>query len=358
MFNLFSRTEELDILLDYTVYTKYSPPVVTLKFIESLVPDTATRNYLLSWVKRKLTLFEYSPVVPYLLGAAGSGKDTFVNILRRFMGENTFAKPSAAEFCSQYNGWLESSYFVHLDEYGDQLSKHDKDIAKGRIKADPGSASAQIRRMNNDGYEVRHNATFIMTANKNALEFDIDDRRFFYIKTPAALASQDWVMAYGGVAAAVATIAKESKDFAYYLATEVAMLDATAYTTPLASAEKLDLIANSLPPLTRLAMFIKHRNWKSLEMLLLDYNVALNDIVDVRDRVYWEKLVEVSQAFFPNGASSNLLSRELSSLGIEKIRTSRLKAGKTVHAFYIDTAGLFAYSTDKVFTIKEDESYG
>jgi hypothetical protein len=353
--NLFRRTPELSVLYLPEEYKNYRRPEVTLQFLASLVPDEADRAYLLSWLKRKLLTFEYSPVVVYFLGVAGSGKDTFVNILRRFMGPRTFAKPSATEFCSQFNGWLENAYFVHLDEYGDQLSKHDKDLAKGRIKAYTGSSSVQIRRMNNDGYEARHSATFVMTANTNPLAFDSDDRRFFYIRTPNALVSQDWVQVLGGTAMLIDAIENESLDFAYYLATEVQPLSASAYMAPPMSEAKANLVVSSLSPIQQLAIYLRDDNWAKLEVLLADYNVALNDIVHPRDRIYWDSIQTVVQAIYPNSLSTTAISRELEAFGVVKHRTSLKRSGKIIHAFYVDTPGLAAYAADKIFTPQEDE---
>lgn len=355
-YNLFKRTELLQILQDPTLHHgNYSTPEVTIQFLHSLMPDKGDYDYVLGWLKRKLLKFEYSPVILYFIGVSGSGKDTFVNMIRAFTGPNTFAKPAPLEFVGQFNGWLEHAYFVHLDEYGDQLDKSQAAIAKGRIKSYTGSAITQIRNLHSTPYEAQHNATFVMTANRNALAFDHDDRRFVYINTPNELAGQDWVKLLGGPPELVKRLQIEAKDFAYYLATEIEELDVTAYTSPRFTKAKADAVAQSLPPFTRLAIAVKKHDWQGLELLLLDYGMTLYDLVDARDKIHYDRLLPVASAMYPGTLTTHTLSKELDTIGLTKHRSSRKKDGKVVHTYYIDAPGCFAYAADKEFIPTEGD---
>jgi len=194
LLNTFIQTPELSIFTNPDAYTeKYSLPSTTLKYFESLVPETKMRDYLLSFVHTKLKTFGYSPVVLYFMGAHGSGKDMFVGLLETIMGH--VARPSTKEFLEMFNGWILDQYFVQLDEYGNQLSSNrDREEALGKIKAYTGKQNIQVRQMRTDGFMYKHNATFIMTANKNPLMVEEGDRRICFLQTPNVLAEQDWVI--------------------------------------------------------------------------------------------------------------------------------------------------------------------
>lgn len=252
-FNSFKPGPELSILHKPEDYARfYKKPELTIKYIETLVPNYDARMYLLRFIKTKLTTFEYSPVVLYFLGVPGSGKDTFVQILERIMGH--MSRPTTSEFMEVYNTWMLDTYFVQLDEYGDQLSKlHEKELVKGRLKAFTGKPTVQIRGMRQEGYNISHSVTFIMTANKNPLLMDDQDRRIHLMETPNVLEIQPWFTAN-----AHDQIFAEIKDFCYYLATEIDVLPKNEYVTPPLSADKQKLIANSMFAAQRLAYAIAH----------------------------------------------------------------------------------------------------
>lgn len=252
-FNSFQPGPELAILHKPEDYSRfYKRPEVLLKYLETLVPNEAARVYLLRFIKTKLTTFSYSPVVLYFLGVPGSGKDTFVQVLEQIMGH--MSRPTTSEFMEVYNTWMLDTYFVQLDEYGDQLSKlHEKELVKGRLKAFTGKPTVQIRGMRQEGYNVKHAVTFIMTANKNPLLMDDQDRRIHLMETPNVLEIQPWFNANSHD-----QIFSEVKDFCYYLATEVKVLPKNEYVTPPLSDDKQKLIANSMFAANRLAYAISH----------------------------------------------------------------------------------------------------
>lgn len=266
-FNSFKASPELSILHDPTNYSLfYNKPENTLKYLKCLVPNEDARSYLLRFIKRKLMTFEYSPVILYFLGVPGSGKDTFVKILETIM--NGLARPTTGEFLEVYNSWMLDTYFVQLDEYGDQLSKlSDKDMVKGKLKAYTGKPTFQVRNMRQAGYSVPHSITFIMTANKNPLMMDDKDRRVHLMETPNVLDMQPWFSA-----AMYDHMMNEVKDFCYYLATEVEEMNKDEYMSPPQSESKHRLIADSMFAAQKIVYAMKHHMWDYLIELGTDYN--------------------------------------------------------------------------------------
>jgi hypothetical protein len=273
LLNTFIQTPELGIFTNPDAYAeKYSKPVTILKYFEALVPEEKMRNYLLQFVHTKLQTFGYSPVVLYFMGAHGSGKDIFVGLLETIMGH--VARPSTKEFLEMFNGWIVDQYFVQLDEYGNQLSSNrEREEALGKIKAYTGKQNIQVRQMRTDGFMYKHNATFIMTANKNPLMVEEGDRRICFLQTPNVLAEQDWVIEMGGVAAAYNRIQDELKDFCYYLAKEVKPLSPSAYMKPPEADKKQELIADSMYAAQRIGFVVKNNMTEYLLELFEDHSL-------------------------------------------------------------------------------------
>jgi hypothetical protein len=202
------------------------------------------------------------------------------------------------EFLEPFNGWMLDTYFVQLDEYGNQLTKQgDRDEALGILKAYTGKATINIRVMRTDGYSYNHHVTFISTANKNALVLEDGDRRIAYFNTPNVLAEQDWVAAMGGISVAYNRIMSEVVDFCYYLATEVEDMSGSEYVMPPATDSKHELIANSMGIAQKLAYACKHQQLdllrdlaeeagvRSLQEELADYEATTHSLQLVYDEL-------------------------------------------------------------------------
>ena len=274
LLNTFIQTPELAIFTNPEAYTeKYSHPATIIQYLETLVPEAKMRDYLLSFIHTKLKTFGYSPVVLYFMGKHGSGKDIFVGLLETIMG--SIARPSTREFLEMFNGWLLDQYFVQLDEYGNQLATaRDREEALGKIKAYTGKQTVQIRQMRTDGFQYKHNATFIMTANKNPIGVEDGDRRICLLETPNVLAEQEWVQSKGGVAEVFKLIQSELKDFCYYLAKHITPLSASAYMKPPEADHKQELIADSMSAAQRISFVVKHNMTQYLLDLLEDTNIV------------------------------------------------------------------------------------
>jgi hypothetical protein len=355
-FNLFKQSPSLAILNEPETYEdQYSKPETILKYFETLIPDNYIRNYVLRFVKRKLTSFKYSPVVLYFLGAHGSGKDTFINIMAHLMGEQYIAKPSAREFLEHYNGWIIDKYFVQLDEFGNQLSRTaDKHEALGKIKAYSGKDNIQIRQMRTDGFNYHHNITFVMTANTNPLLLEEGDRRVVLIDTPNPLAHMDWVEEFGGIAKVIDKIFEEINDFAYYLATEVDSLSWDEYTTPPSTKLKDELIASVMPAAQRLAYYVRTNMFEKLEELAQEYDKpeVLSHSLD--GRIFEDDLFELYFDMTDGRGTKRGLTKAMTQADFEKVPTTKGDR----KAYYYHVPALTAFSSDTFFKDYSDGNTG
>lgn len=294
-FNTFVPTIALSIFREPNIYRdKYSRPNTTLQFLQTLIPDNMMRNYLLRFLKRKFTTFEYSPTILYFLGVSGAGKDTFVAVIASILGDRNIARPSTKEFLELHNGWMLDKYFVQLDEYGNQLNRFDdREEALGKIKAYTGKPEVQIRQMRNDGWAYKHYITFCMTANKNPLFLDDDDRRVALFNTPNKLANADWVQLAGGASVVYNKVMEEVNDFAFYLATEVDMLTMDEYMSPPETEDKRVLIASKFNASQKLAYLLKANLFDEIEKLVREFDCdqVLNHTAE--GRIYEEDLMDL-----------------------------------------------------------------
>lgn len=311
--NTFIRTPELAIINEPELYKQfYKPPTTTLRFLEALVPDEQMRKYLLKFLKRKLLKFEYSPVILYFLGVHGSGKDTFVEILKIIMGRIT--KPTTKQFLEMFNGWMLDSYFVQLDEYGNQLTNlRDREEVLGKLKTYTGSPFVEIRMMRTDSYDYYHNATFIMTANKQPLMFEDGDRRIAFFSTPNVLKEEEWVE---NVSATRTTILEEVKDFCYYLATEISLMDLSEFTTPPETKEKHKLIADSMHPSAKLAYVLKHKMLDYFKDLATEFGSQKVVNAIEQGRVYTTDLEDLYSLMTDHNGDMRTLNKIIKASGI------------------------------------------
>ncbi len=326
--NTFVRTPELAIIEDPESYAPmYKRPDTTIKFFESLVPEEMMRDFLLRFTRRKLMTFGYSPVVLYFLGIPGSGKDTYVQILEKIMGN--IARPTTREFLEMFNGWILDKYFVQLDEYGNQLTTmRDREEALGKLKAYTGKQVIQIRQMRTDGFNYSHNATFVMTANSNPFGIEDDDRRIALMGTPNKLVDQDWVT---DVSETHAKIMSETCDFCYWLVTEVGELTGQEYVLPPESENKKKMIADNMYASKRLAYVLKYGMMDYLKNLAIDFNVPKIIAAINNGRIRANVLEELYDQMTDFKGEARSLNRAIRAIGIEIKETT---SGGTKDYYY------------------------
>ncbi len=311
--NTFIRTPELAILNEPELYKQfYKYPSTTIRYLETLVPEETTRKYLIKFIKRKLLKFEYSPVILYFLGVHGSGKDLFVEILTAIMGK--ISKPTTREFLELFNGWLMDAYFVQLDEYGNQLTNiRDREEVLGKLKTYTGSPKVNIRQMRNDSFNYMHSATFVMTANKQPLMLEDGDRRILFLDTPNVLKDADWIE---NMAETRTKILEEVKDFCYYLATEIPLMDRAEFNTPPESKEKHRLIADSMHPAARIAYALKYKMLDYIKDLANDFNAQKLVKAIEAGRVYTDDLEDLYQQMTEHNGDMRSLNKLIRNAGI------------------------------------------
>lgn len=324
-FNLFRQTQELNVINNPKPYAdQYAKPVHILQYIESLIPDDNMRNYVLSFLKTKLTTFKYSPVVLYLIGVPGSGKDTLVNILRAIIGQDYIARPDTKAFLEQYNGWLIDKYIVQLDEYGNKLTRtSEKQEALGKIKAYTGNEEVQIRAMRQDGFNYSHCTTFIMTANSNPLPIETDDRRVAFIRTPNRLDRMEWVKMAGGISHVQDMIKAEIMDFCYYLGTEVKTLKADDYVIAPDTEDKERLILDALPAAEQILFYIQHGRWEELIALADEYGINDFTLNWDKNKLEDSKLEELYDVMTEGQGSHRTIVKGMKGIGYSRSHTTK-----------------------------------
>lgn len=315
--NTFIQTPELNILNHPEDYKEfYTRPELSIKFFESLVPERNMREYLLSFTKRKLLTFEYSPVILYFMGVHGSGKDTYVAMLEKIIPN--IARPTVKEFLEKNNAWLLDTYFVQLDEYGNQLTRlADKEEALGKLKAYTGKPQVQIRSMRNDGFAHVHSATFVMTANKNPLMLEEGDRRIAFFPTPNILKNEAWVEEAGGIYVVHNKLMAEIKDFCYYLATEIEMLSGQDYVSPPESESKLTLIADSMYAASKLAFVMKNSMWDYLKDLATEHGTDEVKVAIRNKRITQDGMDNLYTIMTDMNGDVKALTKAVRNIGIE-----------------------------------------
>lgn len=347
-FNIFSPTIPLSIFKDPVLYkSNYNYPATIIKYFEYLIPDNYMRNYLFKFMRRKLDMFEYSPVILYFLGASGSGKDLFVSIVEHIMGGPAVGKPSAKEFLETHNGWLLDKYFIQLDEYGDQLSRFDeKELAKGKIKSLTGKPTVSLRLMRTDSFAYEHNATFIMTANKNPLTLDTDDRRVALFDTPQVLRFMPMVEEMG-LETFVKKVFEEINDFVYWLAVERENATLEEYMTPPETADKQMLIAAKLNAGAQISYLLNNNLFKEFETLCDEYE-SLDTLALAGDgKIYEDDLFDLYMEMTEDQGTKRGLTMAMK--GFDKIPTT--KNGSKM--YYYNIPNLRIYRPSKVKPIED-----
>ena len=354
-FNLFQRSKYLDVLNNPLPYAKeYKEPIHILKYFNSLIPDKEVRGFVLSFVKTKFTSFDYSPLILYLIGISGSGKDTFVKLLSTILGEEYVAKPDSKEFLEQWNDWMIDKFLAQLDEYGNKLNRQaDKNEVLGKLKNYSGTDRVQIRAMRQGGMVLNHRITFILTANTNPLPIEDNDRRIVYVRTPNKLQNEKWVEEVGGISNTMELLNSELMDFCYYLATEVSTLTPDEYVTPPFTPDKELLILEGMSTYKKIAYFIGKRKYRELEDLFIEYKIPHYKQGWSNGKLLVDKLLELYSAITEGQGQDRVLVKELRDIGVSKIHTTR--KGENVFIYRLPYLDKYVDQSDNINFPEEDD---
>ena len=280
-FNLFKASEALKILNEPTQWTdNYKIPTEFIAFIEHFIPSEQQRNYFLKLIRTKLTTFGYSPVVPYIIGVQGSGKNTIMTVLQNILGKQyVLTDVGGEQFLEKYNSWLMDKYFIQLNELGDTVTTSgDKRKAQGILKNYTGSQDFECRRMHTDPFTYEQKAMFIMTANLSPLTVEDTDRRLYYISTPNTFDHSPQCLASDPVTV-YKTIMAQTNDIAYWLATEFTNLQKQDYSRAPEAEGKQEMIFGSLNSSTKIAWALVNAEFDLLMEWLVDPRTIFNATV-------------------------------------------------------------------------------
>jgi len=340
-FNLFKRSYALEVLQNPEIHeTEYKRPTEFIAYMEHFIPSEQQREYFLRLIRTKLTTFNYSPVVPYIVGVQGSGKNTIMTVLGNMIGKQYVKTDvSGSQFLEKYNDWLMDTYFVQLNELSDTVNtKGEKSQAQGILKNYTGSKDFEVRRMGTNYFTYPQTAMFLMTANRNPLTVPDDDRRLYYIGTPNTFDYSPQCVASSPVRVYEA-IMNQTVDIAYWLATEFKNLSDLDYMRAPDNDGKARIIFETLPTSGRIGWALKNKEFDILiEDMLMDTPnpYKLFDNAD-EGRVTLESLMDVYTYIQPDSTDA------------EKIMKHTMKA----HGFTVKftTGNAIYYEVDGIESI-------
>ena len=299
-FNVFRQTSYLAALNG--AKSKYLLPHITLNYFQTFIPDDETRNYVLRFLRTKLTTFNYSPIILHIVGSPGSGKDLFCTLIGKIIGEGFFSKPEVGVFKEKYNSWLLDSIFAQCDEYADALNRNsDKLEVLGKLKTYSGATKVQLRSMFKDSFAAHHMCTFILTANANPLPVEVEDRRFCCIRTGGPLDQEKWVKDYGGMVNVYNQIMNnEIEDFCAYLHDQFENLDGSAYQQPPKTSIKEEVLYENLNYYELIARIVKYKQYDRLIKLYKQHDVVNYRYGWGKNRIYDTQINQLLENAYGN----------------------------------------------------------
>lgn len=182
-FNGFKRSKYVEMLFDNSCYSEaeiaWAKSAKTLRFFKHLFGDSC--DYWLSFLRKKLTTFSYSPTSFYLFDErGGAGKGVLEAWLGYFVGKDKVANVPYETFRSKFTSDIEGKLFVFLNEFPD--NPIERRTITDKIKGLTGSSIAKIEKKGLDPYEAINLATYMLTSNKVSIEIKDGDRRFCVVQ--------------------------------------------------------------------------------------------------------------------------------------------------------------------------------
>lgn len=171
--NLFTPSE-----LERTAKFNASPTPIIDKVIEHVVGRQNVRHFI-NWLAFVVQFKRASGTGWVFHGAQGTGKGIlFHHVLRPMLGQQNAVQMRTANFEDSYNGFLEKSVLVAVDEVDVPESRRDKMIMAD-LKNYMTEKTISIRKMYSNVYEVQNHTNWIFCSNKrNPIIVEMTDRRF------------------------------------------------------------------------------------------------------------------------------------------------------------------------------------
>lgn len=267
--NIYSPTQEMEIMMGWKNAQPYMHPVATLEYFNTFIPDEAVRTFVLKFIRHRLLTREYSPIFFQIIGVGGSGKGIFTTILERLFGERYTHQVTAQDLLGTFTGWLEYKELLILDEISETATIKERRQIKGKVKNLTGGTKTNIRSMRTESRIVENNALIVLTSNTPVLDVDASDRRMLTWNTPQILKNESWVGDMGGDSRMYHGIMGEIESFAQYLREEIEPFsNEDEYTTPLTTAYKSEMYESSLPVSDLILYRLENNDWEGLEKIL------------------------------------------------------------------------------------------
>jgi hypothetical protein len=279
-FNIYKRTEELEILLNPEIHTNPKTPEVTLKLLENAMGKYRLYNFFLPFIKRKFTKWEFSPLILVLYGPPHSGKSVIPTAILAPFAKGRSVKLTPEILTEKYNDWQINKDIVFIDEIHNSRSDHLKTIIQTMNTISGNNVLTGIRAMHRSvsSEEYPNTITIIVTTNQVVqLSTEPQDRRLVILRSKRK-ASEALGMTDDEIFDA---IQKETKDFAYYLATQVQELPRSKYITNewLKDEDYEDFQESALPLSIVITSAIDKMNWDRFVKAMTELRKTEEDII-------------------------------------------------------------------------------
>lgn len=156
-----------------------SSPTPTIDKVITHVVGPANVRHFINWVAFVIQRKTASGTSWVFHGSQGTGKGIlFHRVLRPMVGRHNAIQVRTANFEDNYNGFLEHSVLVNVDEVDVPESRRDKQISAD-LKNYQTEKTISIRKMYSNVYEIENHLNFIFSSNKrNPVHVELTDRRF------------------------------------------------------------------------------------------------------------------------------------------------------------------------------------
>ncbi len=155
-------------------------PKIFLSHLQYLVPDDASREYLLDWLAWLIQHPDRKAMFAVLLiGKTRTGKSWIGDLLKVLLGKANCSEPSKKRVASDFNGWLSYKQLVIIHELREKGTQGLYDVLKELIT----QKTVPINLKGVEAFEIENAANFLTISNHNdALPLYEQDGRYLVIR--------------------------------------------------------------------------------------------------------------------------------------------------------------------------------